>query len=281
MGLKLAGISLALAHLDGEIQLPHDLIFDLLLPPFLFEAALAIRWHELWRDAASVSILSIFGVVISAAVATGGMIGLLNWPLTPALLFGGLISAIDPVAVIAMFNDTGVGGRLRLLVESESLFNDGVAAVFFALAFSFAQTSGASGSGGDTGGLTVAAFLMTLAHTALGGILVGLLADAAAILVTARTRDRLIKTAVTAVTAYGAFLIAEHLGASGVLAIVAAGLLIGNFSILSEPSPRKISGRRRKFVIALWEFAAFLENSMIFLLIGITIAGPCSQRLVG
>lgn len=281
VGLVLAGIALAFAHLGGAVTLTHDLIFDLMLPPLLFEAALAIHWHELKRDALPVVVLSIFGVVISAIVVTYGMTALLGWPFAPALLFGVLISATDPVAVIAMFKDTGIGGRLRLLVESESLFNDGVAAVFFALALTFAQSSGAgaSGVGDGAGTITIGSFLLALAHTALGGIFIGLIAGGIAILVIGRTQDHLIETAVTTVAAYGSFLIAEHLGASGVLATVAAGLLIGNLGILAEPSPRKISARGREFTIAFWEFAAFLANSMIFLLIGLTIAGTAFTAL--
>jgi CPA1 family monovalent cation:H+ antiporter len=71
-------------------------------------------------------------VVISAIVVAGGIASVLGWPLPSALVFGVLIAATDPVAVIAMFKDTGIKGRLRLLVESESLLNDGVAAVLFA-----------------------------------------------------------------------------------------------------------------------------------------------------
>jgi CPA1 family monovalent cation:H+ antiporter len=306
VGLVLAGIALAFAHFGGQVQLTHDLIFDLLLPPLLFEAALAIHWHELRRDALPVTVLSIFGVVISAAVVTWGMMALLHWSLAPALLFAVLISATDPVAVIAMFKDTGIGGRLRLVVESESLFNDGVAAVFFALALTFAQNHGMTdASTADAGAtmtsmLIVQSFLLALAHTALGGIVVGLICAALAILVMGRSHDHLIETAVTTVTAYGSFLIAEHLGASGVLATVAAGLLIGNLGILAGPveadlspaaskrqkklwlleaSGRNLSERSRDFIIAFWEFAAFLANSLIFLLIGLTIAGTAFTAL--
>jgi CPA1 family monovalent cation:H+ antiporter len=270
VGLVLAGIALAFTHLGGQVQLTHDLIFDLMLPPLLFEAALAIHWHELRRDAVPVLVLSVFGVVISCIVVTVGMTMLLKWPLAAALLFAVLISATDPVAVIAMFKDTGVGGRLRLLVESESLFNDGVAAVFFVLALGFAQ---GMGSNNAAGGLMSTSIAIALAHTALGGVAVGLLCGGAAIFVIGRAEDYLIETAVTTVTAYGAFLIAEHLGCSGVLATVAAGLLIGNLGILAEQGPRGLSSRGRDFLIAFWEFVAFLANSMIFLLIGLTIAG--------
>ncbi|HVJ31586.1 MAG TPA: sodium:proton antiporter [Terriglobia bacterium] len=313
VGLVLAGIAMAFAHFGGNVRLTHDLIFDLLLPPLLFEAALAIEWRELKRDALPVLVLSIFGVVVSAAVVTYGMTALLHWPLAPALLFGVLISATDPVAVIAMFKDTGIGGRLRLVVESESLFNDGVAAVFFVLALGFAQAGRAADSGAA---LSAGVFGLALAHTALGGIAIGLACGGVAILVMGRSRDHLIETSVTTVTAYGAFLAAEHFGASGVLATVSAGLLIGNLGRFTGPHGSLAEGpdnggatgaargsaygskkrhrfslqnlrvpelnmtdRGRDFIIAFWEFAAFLANSLIFLLIGLTIAGTAFDAL--
>lgn len=277
VGLVLAGIGLAFAHLGGAVKLTHDLIFDLLLPPLLFEAAIALHWRELKRDAAPVAVLSVFGVVISALVVTWGMTALLHWPLPPALLFGVLISATDPVAVIAMFKDTGIGGRLRLLVESESLFNDGVAAVFFALAFSFAQA-------GESAAPGLGSFLMALAQTALGGAVIGLLCGGLAILVIGPSPDHLIETAVTTVTAYGSFLIAEHFGGSGVLATIAAGLVIGNLGVMATPETRRrmrLSDKGRAFIGDFWEFAAFLANSLIFLLIGLTIAGTAFTALGG
>ena len=86
--------------------------------------------------------LATVGVVISALVVAMGTASFLGWPISSALVFGVLTAATDPVAVIAMFKDTGVKGRLRLLVESESLLNDGVAAVLFALVLASAQASG-------------------------------------------------------------------------------------------------------------------------------------------
>jgi CPA1 family monovalent cation:H+ antiporter len=230
-----------------------------MLLPLLFEAALAIRWRELKRDALPILILSVFGVVISCIVVTAGMTMLLKWPLAPALLFGVLISATDPVAVIAMFKDTGVGGRLRLLVESESLFNDGVAAVFFVLALGFAQ---AAGSDNVAGGFMSMSIVIALVHTALGGVAVGLVCGGVAIFVIGRADDYLIETAVTTVTAYGAFLMPNILAVRGVLATVAAGLLIGNLGILAEQGladsqavveiSSLLSGNTLPFWLILW-----------------------------
>jgi monovalent cation:H+ antiporter, CPA1 family len=167
VGLVITGIGLAVARLDTGAMLTHDFIFEVVLPPLLFEAALCIRWRELRRDLVVVLTLSTLGVVISALVVGAGMMHLLAWPAAPALVFSVLIAATDPIAVIAMFKDTGIKGRLRLLVESESLFNDGVAAVLFALALTEAQAA-------EDGAITAAVVARALALMAGGGVFVGI-----------------------------------------------------------------------------------------------------------
>ena len=166
VGLVLTGIGLAVAGLETGAMLSHDFIFEVVLPPLLFEAALSIRWRELRQDMLPVVVLSTLGVVISAVVVATGMVKFLAWPAAPALGFGVLIAATDPIAVLAMFKDTGIKGRLRLLVESESLFNDGVAAVLFALVLTWAQAT----DGSQLGTVSVG---RTLAFMTGGGILVG------------------------------------------------------------------------------------------------------------
>ncbi|HWU55251.1 MAG TPA: cation:proton antiporter, partial [Rhizomicrobium sp.] len=143
VGLVATGIGLAPFSAQLAPVLSHDLIYLVILPPLLFEAAISIHWTELRRDLVPVLVLSTVGVAISAAVTAAGMWQILGWPLASALLFGVLIAATDPVAVIALFKDLGVKGRLRLLVESESLFNDGVAAVLFALVLAWARAPAA------------------------------------------------------------------------------------------------------------------------------------------
>jgi len=167
VGLVLTGIGLAVAGLETGAVLTHDFIFEVVLPPLLFEAALSIRWRELRQDMLPVVVLSTLGVVISAVVVATGMVKFLAWPAAPALGFGVLIAATDPIAVLAMFKDTGIKGRLRLLVESESLFNDGVAAVLFALVLTWAQAT----DGSQLGTVSVG---RTLAFMTGGGILVGI-----------------------------------------------------------------------------------------------------------
>lgn len=265
VGLVVTGLGLALARIGTGAALTPEFIFGAILPPLLFEAALNIHWSELRRDALPILTLATLGVVISALVVAAGMTHLAAWPWPPALLFGILIAATDPVAVIAMFKDTGVKGRLRLLVEGESLLNDGVAAVLFVLALSWVESSGAA--------VTPVGAAQALVWTAGGGILVGLACGGLALMAAGRTTDHLVETALTTVVAYGSFLLAEHLHASGVLATVTAGLIMGNLGVLREQGPRQaLTDRGRAFVLEFWEFAAFLANSLIFLLIGLRVA---------
>ena len=273
VGLLLTGVALALSRLDVGVGLTHDVIFDLILPPLLFEAALNIPWRELKRDAAPILALALVGTLLCASVVAGGLIWIFGWPLRPALAFGALISATDPIAVIALLRERGVKGRLALLIESESLANDGAAAVLFALATMTTADLGAREA------------LTSFAEIAGGGIVVGAVVAGAALLAAWRTEEHLIETALTAVVAYGSFLAAERLHVSGVLATVTAGLLLGNLGVLAEPeTPTTLTPRGREFVLAFWEFAAFVANSFVFLLIGLALARvglPADARLIG
>lgn len=261
VGLVVAGAALSFFRIDTGFALTHDIVFDVLLPPLLFEAALNLQWRELRRDMVPVVVLSVLGVVISAAVVAGGMHGLFGWPLASAAVFGVLIAATDPVAVIAMFKDAGIKGRGRLLVESESLFNDGVAAVLFGLAVAAAM--GVAQPPADAA--------ISLLLTAGGGIAVGLAVGAAGLLLAGRTTEHVVEAAVTGIVAYGAFLCAGYLNVSGVLATVSAGLLMGNAGAWTKSGSWGFSRQGREYVLELWDFAAFIANSVVFLLIGITV----------
>ncbi len=273
VGLVLAGVGLAATGAESGAMLTHEFIFEIVLPPLLFEAALSLRWRSLSRDMAPVLLLSTLGVIVSAIVVSLGMQALLSWPSAAAMIFGLLIAATDPIAVLAMFKDSGVKGRLRLLIESESLFNDGVAAVLFSLALTATQASGAAPADAPR-------IALTLATMTGGGILTGLACGGGAVLLAGRTSDHLVEAALTAVAAYGSFLLAESLNLSGVLACVCAGLLMGNLGVLREQDEDNIlSSQGRAFVIALWEFAAFVANSLVFLLIGLRLAAIPFSRV--
>ena len=270
VGLVLTGVGLTAVRVAGGAALTPHLILEAFLPPLLFEASLSLSWRDLRREGWLLFILSTLGVLVSAAVVTAGMTVLAHWPWQAALLFGVLIAATDPVSVIATFKENKIHGRVRLLVEAESLFNDGVAAVFFALALGLALSRAP---------LTPAHAAAELVRTAAGGVLIGLACGGAAIGLAGRTTDYLVETTLTAVAAFGSFSLAEHFGASGVLATVSAGLLLGNIGLLRGEDASTISQRGREVVLAFWDFAAFVANSLIFLLIGLDVARRSFGRL--
>ena len=277
VGLLVAGLIIAVLRKDAGVVLTSELLFNVLLPPLLFEASLYIHWRELKKDIGPVGVLATAGVIIAAAVVGISMRFALGWPWTSAILFGVIISATDPVAVIMTFKDIGATGRLRLLVESESLLNDGVAATLFGVAVLVA-------SGAHIGAPAIAG---QLAWSIIGGVTAGLLCGAAAALLIGRTEEHLIETTFTAVAAYGSFMLAERLQCSPVLATVAAGMYMGNAGMFRSNDKRVLSDRGIDVVVAFWDVVAFLINSLIFLLMGITAVqtvlpqiGPDTARIV-
>jgi CPA1 family monovalent cation:H+ antiporter len=259
MGLTLVGVAIALAKVEIGAALTHDFIFYVILPPLLFEAALALSWRDLRADAGVLLALSTLGTVIAAAFVAVGAAFLMHWPAQTAFVFGALIAATDPVAVIAMFKDNGVGGRLRTLLEAESLFNDAAAAILFSLAVGL--NAGSSVNPGALG--------FGLLWSICGGALIGAACAGAAILLASRSREHLVEVALTVLAAYGAFLGAEQAHASGILATVVAGLVVGNVGVFTERA--NISEKAKEFALEFWDFAAFLANSAVFPLMGLAI----------
>jgi CPA1 family monovalent cation:H+ antiporter len=252
-GLVLAGILLPYLHVLPRIDLTKELLFTVLLPPLIFEAAFYLHWKDLRKDLLLILVLASLGVFLAASVTAVGLHYIVTWEWRVALLFGVLIAATDPVSVIAIFKEAGARGRLRLLVEAESLFNDGTAAAAFAITLALAE-------GNSVG---VAAVMKTIVATVGGGILCGAAVAGGALLLAGRTEDHLVEITFTAIGAYGSFLVAEHFHFSGVLATLTAGLMLGNIGPLGA-----ISAKGRDAVESFWEYAGFVANSIVFLLIG-------------
>jgi CPA1 family monovalent cation:H+ antiporter len=253
VGLVVAGIALALLPSGVDVPLTRELIFDVLLPPLVFEAALQLKWRAFRRDLPVTATLAFPGVAIAAAVVAVGMHWLVGWSWIGAALFGVLIAATDPVSVIAAFKEMRVERRLSAMVEAESLLNDGAAAVGFSLLTALAV-------GGSASPLAMAGSLL---WTIAGGVAAGAGLAFALLLIAGRTSDHLVEITLTTIAAYGSFFLAERLHASGVLASLSAGLVVGNLGW-----KRAISEGGRGHVLSFWEYAAFLANSFVFILIG-------------
>ena len=253
VGLVLAGMALYFSHVYIKWHLTKDLIFSVFLPPLVFEAALFIHWRDLKKELPVVTLLATAGVVLAAAVTAVGMHYALAWDWGSAIVFGVLIAATDPVSVIATFKESKAHGRLRTLIESESLLNDGTAAVAFVAALGVI-------AGGHETVLSIGGALFV---TIIGGVLIGGIIAYLFMLLAGRTPDYLVEITFTTLAAYGSFFVAEHFRCSGVLAALTAGLVVGNFR-----SSGSISAAGRHALGPFWEYVAFVANSLIFLLIG-------------
>jgi monovalent cation:H+ antiporter, CPA1 family len=251
--LVLAGMALYFSHVYIKWHLTKDLIFSVFLPPLVFEAALFIHWRDFKKELPVVTLLATAGVVLAAAVTALGMHYALAWEWSSAIVFGVLISATDPVSVIATFKESKAHRRLRMLIESESLLNDGTAAV------AYVAVLGVLAGGHET----VLSISGALIVTIIGGVIIGGIIAYGFMLLAGRTPDYLVEITFTTLVAYGSFFVAEHFRCSGVLAALAAGLVVGNFR-----SSGSISAAGRHALGPFWEYVAFVANSLIFLLIG-------------
>ena len=257
VGLVLAGLALSLRP-PIELELTPELILAILLPPLLFEAAFHLNIDHLRRNVGTILLLAIPGVILTMLI-TGGILSFgAGLPLTAALVFGALIAATDPVSVVGIFRRIGAPKRLEVLLEGESLFNDGTAIVLFGIAL------GALG----TGEFDVVQGAIDFVIVGGGGVVVGLVLGVLAIPLLARIDDHLVETTLTTVLAFGSYIVAEQLHVSGVLAVVTAGLIAGNVG------RREMSPTTRIAVLNFWEYVAFLANSVIFLVIGLQVDLP-------
>ncbi len=267
VALVMVGLALSFFPSPITIDLSSELILAILVPPLIFEATLNMRWEQLQRNLAPILLLAIIGTSAGAfivatiiTIAGNTLVPELNIAFAATFAFGALISATDPVAVISLFRELGVGRRLSILVEGESLFNDGVAIVIFNLALA----AGAVAVTGEGEALGPVRIIGDFLRVSVGGIAVGaLLGFLVSTVILKNVDDNLIETATTVALAFGAFIVAEELHVSGVLSVVAAGIFVGNIGTQNTSPTTKIT------LESFWEFAAFVVNSMVFLLIGL------------
>ena len=264
VALVLAGLVLGAFNLFPAPGLTKTLLFSVFLPGLVFEAAFHIDFREFRANLITITTLAVPGVVVSTALVTLTLTPLmLALGLAPefdwksALVFGALISATDPVAVVALFRNIGAPRRLTMLLDAESLLNDGTAIVFFTL--SLALLAGSA--------TTPAQLTWQFVTIVGGGAAIGLTIGLAASIVTRRIDDPMIEITLTTIAAYGSFVFAETLHFSGVIATVAAGMFCGNVAARGGG----MAASTRVATESFWEYVAFALNSIVFLLIGFEV----------
>ncbi len=236
--------------------LTPDIILILFLPALLFESGININIRRLRENLGPILLLAVVGVLVATVITGYAVHWVVGLSLLPALLFGALISATDPISVVALFKDLGVSKRLSVIIESESLFNDGTSVVIFQIIL----------AGLASGDINVLSGIRSFAVVTLGGVALGLGLGYMFGKLTERVDDPQIEITLTTILAYSSYLIAEHLHVSGVIATVCAGLMTGNFGLEVG-----MSARTRVALRSFWEYVSFVINSLVFLLIGIEV----------
>lgn len=253
----------------GHID-PHIILF-VFLPTLIFEAAFAMDLHTFKKTSANAFLLAVPGIII-ALLLTGTFVmfvrhsgfGFSGWNWALALLFGTVVSATDPVAVVSLLKELGASKKLGTLIEGESLLNDGTAIVLFMVFLAVA-----TGSGSET--KPVIQFL----KVALGGTAVGLLFGYITISWVKKVfNDAMIEITVIIAAAYLTFFVAEHfLHVSGVLGVVTLGLVMAGLG------RTRISPEVEHFLHEFWELAAFIANTLIFIIVGVIISNQAKITL--
>ncbi len=242
---------------------PHMLLF-IFLPILIFEASYAMDLHTFKKTSTNAVLLAVPGILIAlgltACIAMGlnfAGIGLGDWNWSLALMFGAIVSATDPVAVVALLKELGASKKLGTLIEGESLLNDGTAIVLFMVFFL-----------GITGAASDGSPFLEFFRVAFGGLLIGgVIGYIVLNWVKHVFNDALVETSLVIASAYLTFFIAEHtFHVSGVLGLVALGLIIGGVG------RSRISPQVEHFMHEFWELAGFIANCLIFLIVGIVVA---------
>jgi len=266
VALVVAGLVLGSTHVFPAPALTRNVMFGLVLPALIFEAAFDLELEEVRRDGVTLASLAVPGVIaaIGATVLAFppllsllGVVGAGGSTQTVALVFAALMSTTDPVAVVALFRALDAPRRLQVIVEGESLLNDATAIIFLTLAVeSVGQTATA---------FVVGDFFYVIGAAVIVGGVVGVAASA----IIRRLSEPTLELLLTTIAAYGSFAGAEAIHASGVIATVAAGLMCG-----SRAGRSVMSATARIATATFWDYLAFVLNSFVFLSVGLMVRIP-------
>lgn len=254
--LVVAGLAMGAYRVLPQVELQSELVMGIFLPILLFEASINTDAHHLRQDVLPVGLLATAGFLIMAGVSGAAIHSLLGMPWPVALLLGVMLSITDTVAVLAVFKGLKVPTRLATLMEGESLFNDGTALVLFKVVLAVVLTSQ----------FNLLGTALDVVVVSLGGAVVGIVSGLVASWVMRETTDHMADISISVLLAIGSYYLAESIHVSGVIAVVLAGLVIGNYGWQRSLEPSSQIAMR-----SFWEYVTFGVNSVVFLLVGLNI----------
>jgi CPA1 family monovalent cation:H+ antiporter len=243
---------------EGEVF--NFVIITIFLPALLGEASLKLPFSHLRENKNPILALAFGGTLLSFIIIGFSTIWLLNFSIPAAFVFAALMSATDPVSVLSIFKSVGVNKKLATVIEGESLFNDGLAVVLFKISAFYLLSYIDAGFSGIASGLFE--FIKVIS---LGLIIGGALGYGFSIL-TKYFDDYPLEIIFSIILFYGSFLLAESVHASGVIAVVVAALIFGNYGAKIGMSPTT-----KLNINNFWDVAALLANSLVFLMVGLEI----------
>jgi CPA1 family monovalent cation:H+ antiporter len=255
--MVVVGFVVSAIPLGGSvIEVSPELAVTLLLPGLVFEAAYRLDGHELRRSFGGVTLLAVPGVLVCAGVVAIVLHLAAGLALQEAFVVGAIVSATDPVAVVATMRQLRAPSRLVTLIDAESLFNDGTAVLVYAIAL-----------GGLSGQISMASGVVSFVVGIVVSVAIGGVVGLAIAWLAGTTEDHLIELMLTLVAAYGTYVAADVVHQSGIIAVVVAGIVIGTYR-----HETLFTARAREAIDTVWEFLAFVLTGIAFLLIGIAIS---------
>lgn len=267
--LLLIGLVFPDEHLQGQLSQTLDqidftnVVMNGMLAFLLFAGSINVNLSALRERAWPIATMAIVGTIVSTVLVGVGFWGISRivgypMPIVAALIFGALISPTDPVAVLSMLKNVRVPESLQVEMQGEALFNDGVGVVLFALLVGVVEGTGAPAGPSEV--------LQYLLQEAVGGLLIGLITGFLAYRAMRAIDDYPVEVLITLALVTGTYALAQQLGTSGPLSVVAAGLLIGD-----RATRYAMSERTESYVTALWTLIDEVLNSVLFLLIGLEV----------
>ena len=255
LALVVLGLVVSVLDLAVDTHVDPDILLSVFLPGLVFEAAYRTDLRMLWRSVGAIAFLAVPGVLLSAGIVAVVLNAVTDIGLIASFVVGAVLAATDPAAVLAVVSKLRVPRQLTTLIEAESLFNDGTGVVLFALAVGALRQP-------IEGWQVIIGLVVVTLVSAVIGVVVGFVGS----LALRSANDHLIELMISVVVAYGSYLLADRLGESGLIAAVVAGLVFGSYG-------REMGASRAgsEAMDTVWEFAAYLLTTFIFLLIGLAI----------